>query len=175
MRPHQHRRLAVAHILFLTLVQKEERFGRFVLAILTGNGDMHTENMAIVGGAGECRLSPVFDPAPMRAYRGRASHNILSALPFNHIGDVVQETYRPYASSGKTPPDLGRHLVDFAVSARIPKRRAKNELARLHQLTTDFREAAINVLEDLPLEARKSRAPDIDGFATTLSEIRAAF
>lgn len=162
-------------VLKLSAAQKEEWFGRFVLAILTGNGDMHTENMAIVGGAGECRLSPVFDPAPMRAYRGRASHNILSALPFNHIGGVVQETYRPYASSGKTPPDLGQHLVDFAVSARIPKRRAKNELARLHQLTTDFREAAINVLEALPLETRKSRAPDIDGFATTLSEIRAAF
>jgi hypothetical protein len=37
--------------------------------------------MAIVGGASQHRLAPLYDPAPMRAYRGRVSHNILSALP----------------------------------------------------------------------------------------------
>ncbi|HZX33678.1 MAG TPA: HipA domain-containing protein, partial [Rhodocyclaceae bacterium] len=153
--------------------QKEEWFARFVLAILTGNGDMHTENMAIVGGAGAQRLSPVFDPAPMRAYRGRASHNILSALPFTGIGGCA-ETSRPYAESGETPPDLGQRLIHFAVSIHIPKQRARSELARLVALTAPYRDEAIATLEAVPVEIRKARAPDIDGFAATLGAVRQA-
>lgn len=161
-------------VLQLPASQKEEWFARFVLAILTGNGDLHTENMALVGGAGLHRLSPVFDPAPMRAYRGRASHDILSALPFTDIGGVVQDTYRPFAGSGDTPPDLGQRLIEFAVSIDIPKQRARKELDRLLEITAGYPAKAIATLEAVPLSSRKSRAPDIEGFAKTLADVRAA-
>ncbi|MHB8535187.1 MAG: type II toxin-antitoxin system HipA family toxin, partial [Sulfuricaulis sp.] len=46
---------------------RREVYRRFVLALLTGNGDLHLENLAFLGGPENIRLSPVFDPAPMRA------------------------------------------------------------------------------------------------------------
>jgi serine/threonine-protein kinase HipA len=154
--------------------QKEAWFRRFVMAILTGNGDLHTENMAISGGQGVHCLSPVYDPAPMRAYRGRSSHDILSALPFADIGGVVQETYREYAGSGATPPDLGDRLVQFGTTIGIAKKRAKDSIADLLLATRDYPEEAIACLESVPAHLRKSRAPDIDGFRKTLEECRNA-
>ena len=58
---------------------REEVYRRFVLALLTGNGDLHLENLAFLGGPKNVRLAPVFDPAPMRAWD---RHDLLSALPF---------------------------------------------------------------------------------------------
>ena len=162
-------------VLGLPIKDRDEWYQRFVMAILTGNGDLHTENMAVVGGKGQAHLSPLYDPAPMRAYRGRASHDILSALPFSEIGGVLQETYRPFAASGKIPPDLGKRLVAFGKTIGIPVRRAKQFIDHLLDVTTDFRDEAITTLETVPLTSRRNkRAPDIDGFATTLSEVREA-
>lgn len=164
----------VFDVLQLPAAQKEEWFRRFVMAILTGNGDLHSENMAIVGGLGEHRLAPLFDPAPMRAYRGKASHNILSALPFADIGGVAQEQYRPYAASGATPPDLVERLLGFASHIGIHRKRARDAIATLLTATQDYREEAIACLEQVPPALRKQRAPDIDGFARTLEEVRGA-
>lgn len=160
--------------LHLSAAQKEEWYRRFVMAILTGNGDMHTENMAILGGANDCRLSPVYDPAPMRAYRGRQGHNILSALPFAEVGGVLQDNYLPFAGSGQTPPDLGERLMQLGVNIGIPKKRTRDFIVDLLETTNDYPEHAIEILERVPKAARKSRAPDIDGFATTLNECRSA-
>lgn len=78
-------------------------FGRFVVALLTGNGDLHSENMSLMVRDGQVQLSPVYDPAPMRAYRGRDNHDLLSALPFSGIGGTTSTGYRPYADSGSPP------------------------------------------------------------------------
>jgi len=51
----------------------------FCIALLTGNGDLHLENVAVLTRAGRRRLSPVFDQAPMRAY---PQHDMVSALPW---------------------------------------------------------------------------------------------
>lgn len=159
----------------LSVADKEQWFQRFVMSVLTGNGDLHTENMALIGGAGEQRLSPLYDPAPMRAYRGRASHNILSALPFSGTGGVVQEVYLPFAGSGETPDDLGKRLQDFGKSLRIPLKKVKESMAYLIEISDGFREEAIAVLDALPPEVRKNKlAPDIDGFSRTLCEVRQA-
>ena len=59
---------------------RAELYHRFILAYLTGNGDLHLENLSLLGGKTGCRLSPVYDPAPMRAW---ARHDLVSAIPFD--------------------------------------------------------------------------------------------
>jgi serine/threonine-protein kinase HipA len=59
---------------------REQLYRRLLIALLTGNGDLHLDNIALLGGLSDCRLSPVYDPAPMRAW---PRHNLVSAIPFD--------------------------------------------------------------------------------------------
>lgn len=58
----------------------EELYRRLLMALFTGNGDMHLDNIALLGGLDGCRLSPVYDPAPMRAW---PRHDLVSAIPYD--------------------------------------------------------------------------------------------
>jgi len=58
----------------------EQFYRRVLMALLTGNGDLHLDNIAILGGIDDCRLSPIYDPAPMRAW---PRHNLVSTIPFD--------------------------------------------------------------------------------------------
>ncbi len=58
----------------------EQLYRRILMALVTGNGDLHLDNIALLGGLSACRLTPVFDPAPMRAW---PRHNLVSAIPFD--------------------------------------------------------------------------------------------
>ena len=58
----------------------EQMYRRMLMALLTGNGDLHLDNISILGGLSDCRLAPVYDPAPMRAW---PRHNLVSAIPFD--------------------------------------------------------------------------------------------
>lgn len=58
----------------------EQLYRRILMALLTGNGDLHLDNIAILGGLSDCRLTPIYDPAPMRAW---PRHNLVSAIPFD--------------------------------------------------------------------------------------------
>jgi len=58
----------------------DQMYRRILMALLTGNGDLHLDNTSILGGVKGCGLSPVYDPAPMRAW---PRHNIVSAIPFD--------------------------------------------------------------------------------------------
>lgn len=58
----------------------EQLYRRIIMAVLTGNGDLHLDNIAFLGSLSDCRLSPVYDPAPMRAW---PRHNLVSAIPFD--------------------------------------------------------------------------------------------
>lgn len=60
-------------------VARLEVYRRFVMALLTGNGDLHLENLAFLGRPEKVRVAPVFDPTPMRAWD---RHDLISALPF---------------------------------------------------------------------------------------------
>jgi serine/threonine-protein kinase HipA len=59
---------------------REQLYRRLLIALLTGNGDLHLDNIALLGGLSDCRLAPVYDPAPMRAW---PRHNLVSAIPFD--------------------------------------------------------------------------------------------
>lgn len=61
----------------------EMLYRRILMALLTGNGDLHLDNIALLGGLSDCRLAPVYDPAPMRTW---PRHNLVSAIPFDPSG-----------------------------------------------------------------------------------------
>lgn len=151
-----------------------DAYRRFVLSLLTGNGDLHLENMAVLGDDFAARLSPVYDPAPMRAYRGRPNYDLLSALPFAGIGGVQPAVgYREYADSGAIPPDLRERVLALGAAAGLGLRQASAELARCLAATEGYAEAAVAVLRAAVQTGYAGRAPDIPGFARTLTEIRA--
>lgn len=64
---------------------REQIYRRFILAFFTGNGDLHLENLSFLGGSDDARLSPVYDPAPMRAW---SIHNTRSAIPIAFDKDI---------------------------------------------------------------------------------------
>lgn len=158
----------------LTDAPQLEAYRRFVLSLLTGNGDLHLENVAVLGAGEEARLSPVYDPAPMRAYRGRPSYDLLSALPFVGIGGVQPAMgSREYAESGETPPDLRVRVLKLGDAAGLTRRQAKSELARCLRATEGYAEAAVAVLRKA-VPGYSGRTPDIGGFERTLRAVRAA-
>jgi len=73
-------------------------YQRFLMAYLTGNGDLHMENLSLVGSMNGCRLAPVYDPAPMRAW---PRHDLVSAIPFDGA---------EYASQADVFVKLGHNL-----------------------------------------------------------------
>lgn len=74
----------------------EQLYRRILMALLTGNGDLHLDNIALLGGLSDCRLSPVYDPSPMRAW---PRHNLVSAIPFDPAGHADHGAY--FASLGR--------------------------------------------------------------------------
>jgi serine/threonine-protein kinase HipA len=90
---------------------------RYLLALLTGNGDAHLDNWGMVGAWPHARLSPVYDPAPMRAF----GYNCLSALGLGaHNVDWTL---------GYVPPDLAQRLADFAKNLGL----RSDTAAKLHR------------------------------------------
>ena len=174
----------LAEVLSLTglmtdpLRSKQELFRRFVLAICTGNGDMHTENVAVRGAAGKAEMTPLFDPAPMRAYRHfRKNHNLLSALPFGGIGGYFQfgdAGYNEYADGKLTPPDLGKRLVDYGVALGLSRNACKDDMKQILEVTEDYKDAADLALNTIPAAERRPMQPDIPGFLQTLQDVRDA-
>lgn len=70
----------LADVVTLSHETQEQLYRRILMALLTGNGDMHLDNIALLGGIHDCRLTPVYDPSPMRAW---PRHNLVSAIPFD--------------------------------------------------------------------------------------------
>lgn len=93
---------------------KKGFYRRYLMAMLTGNGDMHLENVSFLGGNHGTTLSPVYDPAPMRAW---PQHDTRSAIP---VGFREAETW-PHAiqrlgmAYGYTPAGW-RELVERALA-----------------------------------------------------------
>ena len=106
---------------------QEEFFRRLVISVLTGNGDMHLENIAILGGPNERRLSPVFDPAPMRAY---PRHSQLSAVKW-FVGD-------PDQMSSNIPADIADRIERMARACGLKPTAAGENVEELLIGTRDF-------------------------------------
>jgi len=114
---------------------KRETYKRIIMALLTGNGDLHLENLSLIGNLNGCELSPIYDPAPMRAW---PRHNILSAIPFDPTNHKTHSEYFLYLGS------------QFSLSDR----QTKNIIADLLEATEGYTEAIME-LDNVPLTQRE--------------------
>lgn len=114
----------------------EQLYLRILMALLTGNGDLHLDNIALLGGVAACRLAPVYDPAPMRAW---PRHNLLSAIPFDAAG---------YADHAAFFAALGR---SFGLSPA----RVGTCIERALEATTDFSERLMALTRVPPQQRRQ--------------------
>ncbi|RUM94925.1 MAG: hypothetical protein DSZ28_00730 [Thiothrix sp.] len=71
---------------------KEYLFRRVIMALLTGNGDLHLENLSIISLNEDRQFTPIYDPAPMRAY---PQHDMLSVMPFGNYGEYLEKRDNP--------------------------------------------------------------------------------
>jgi serine/threonine-protein kinase HipA len=118
----------------------EQLYRRILMALLTGNGDLHLDNIALLGGVTDCRLAPVYDPSPMRAW---PRHNLLSAIPFDPAG---------YANHGDYFVELG-HAFD------LNETKISQCLEQTLVATADYAERVL-ILDRVP-EAQRLQLSDI--------------
>ncbi|MCB1864085.1 MAG: HipA domain-containing protein [Chromatiales bacterium] len=124
---------------------KREVFRRFIAAMLTGNGDLHLRNLSFQYDAqGALMLSPVYDPAPMRAW---AQHDLLSALPFERASTLAEDLER-----------LGTHYA-------LPQGETAAMLATMHTRTDALTDRIANLGDRVP-------APTRDRLIDTISSVR---
>jgi serine/threonine-protein kinase HipA len=123
---------------------KHHLFRRFLMATLTGNGDLHLENMSIMQINGLRRFTPVYDPAPMRAY---AQHDLLSVMPFGDYAEI------PYGAS--EPVKFAVALARFAKTCGLTRTQAQDTVNELLAVTESF-EPRVAALATLP-EENKAR------------------
>lgn len=99
---------------------QQELYRRLIVALFTGNGDLHLENISFLGGASNVSLSPVYDPAPMRAW---SRHNTRFAIPLvfdNELGG------------------LRENLIQLGEAYQYTKKQAKNLIDEMADKTKDY-------------------------------------
>jgi serine/threonine-protein kinase HipA len=118
---------------------KRHLLHRLVLALLTGNGDLHLENLSIIDrGDGPC-FSPVYDPTPMRAY---SIHNMLTVMPFGDYGDLT--------GTRTEPVGFAEALLNFSRNLGIGRAVLRDIITASIDVTRDYhqRVAALGSLPD---------------------------
>jgi len=121
----------------------EALYRRFLMALLTGNGDMHLDNIALIGGVDGCRLSPLYDPAPMRAW---PRHNLVSAIPFDPSRHSDHGAF--FVALGRVF-NLPRHVVRRCVQEAIGATRDYPQKVRsLSKVPEAQREALARIATD---------------------------
>ena len=113
----------------------EQLYLRILMALLTGNGDLHLDNLALLGGLDDCRLAPVYDPAPMRAW---PRHNLVSAIPFDPA---------PYA-------DHGAYFVALGRAFGLSKAKTQHSMENALSSTASYTERLMT-LDRVPLLQRE--------------------
>ena len=117
---------------------KEHLFRRMVMALLTGNGDLHMENLTVLQKNGERAFSPVYDPTPMRAYK---RHDIKTPMLFGGYGESTSSLAVAFTQYGKS---LG-----------LPVKKIAEIVCQYLQRTESFVDR-VNELRTLPAENRQN-------------------
>ena len=119
---------------------KKHLLDRLILSMLTGNGDLHLENLSIIEREGNLAFSPVYDPAPMRAY---SIHNALfpTGMGFGDYGDEINDELINFNEA----------YTRFRKNLGISKTTLQNSVEHLLKVTDDY-DKKIDSLETLPAE-----------------------
>jgi len=126
------------------MLAKEHLFKRLILSFLTGNGDLHLENLSIIKTQDTFAFTPVYDPTPMRAY---PIHNMLSVMPFGNYGELI--------SGQSHPTGLQQAIKNLASHLRIKKAVTKKIVSDSLNVTADYIER-LNALATLPDENKNN-------------------
>jgi len=122
---------------------------RMVVAMLSGNGDLHLENLSLTGIMGDYRFTPVYDPTPMRAY---SIHNMLTPMSFGNYGELDErgnsihlrralERFTRYL--GLSADTLDQILESLQqVAASLPER-----IYQLNRLPVEHKDRLIKVIQ----------------------------
>ncbi len=123
---------------------KNHLLERLIMAMLTGNGDLHLENLSIYERNGRLSFTPVYDPVPMRAYR---IHDSLfpSGMGFGNYGEDINDEMI----------DFNTAYLRFCKNLGISKTNFLNSVERLLKVTEDY-DKKISSLETLPVENKKN-------------------
>ncbi len=135
---------SAVHIVSQPTSAKLHLFKRLLLALLTGNGDLHLENLTILEHNGTRHFTPVYDPAPMRAY---SQHDMLSVMPFGNYGEMLD--------GHKTPVSFNEAIARFAKACGLNKTQCDETVHSLLAISENYA-ARVNELATVP-EANKER------------------
>jgi serine/threonine-protein kinase HipA len=132
-------------------------FRRIAVALMTGNGDLHLDNLGLLGGYKGAALAPIFDPAPMRAW---PRHNLRLATPivFQPEAPIYRQIAKAGASFGFSEKEALEVLLATAEAthgyieqvkalARVPQ-------ARKRQLIKVVKEERESLLKEAPTKPR---------------------
>ncbi len=128
---------------------KQHLYSRLVIALLTGNGDLHMENLSVLRNERVLAFTPVYDPAPMRAY---SIHNMLAVMPFGNYGETT---------ANDKVVGLREALLKLANNLGIKKTERESIMDRSLQVTENLDER-IHSLQRLPQD-NKNNLVDIIG------------
>ncbi len=123
---------------------KRHLLKRLLLSFLTGNGDLHMENLSIQIRHGLSDFSPVYDPVPMRAY---SRHNMLNVMPFGDYGDYIE--------GRDEPVDFTLAVLRFNQALGFNYNSLIELINELLEVTDDFCER-VNQLNRLPEENKNN-------------------
>ena len=123
----------------------EHLLQRLLLAMLTGNGDLHLSNLSLLQMPQGMTFSPVYDPTPMRAY---SLHDAL--VPTGMLfGD-----YSDYISGQEAPVGFEQALARFIKGLGIGKDKGSSLIEKCLHDTADFT-GRVEALRTLPAEHKQ--------------------
>ena len=122
---------------------KQHLFKRLIMALLTGNGDLHLENLSITCSNGVKGFSRIYDPSPMRAY---AQHDMLSVMPFGEYGETPDDNDEPIT--------LKQAVDRFAKSCGLNKSQTEEIIEDSLSKTSEF-SARVGELKTVPDENKE--------------------
>lgn len=120
-------------------VVQREFYRRLCFAVCTGNGDLHLQNIALLGGPETVTLAPVFDPAPMRAW---PRHDVRFAVPMNF--DDALGGFR-------------ENFIELGTAYGLTRAQAQDTLQQALHETADYA-AQVDALDNIPVERRQRLA-----------------
>ncbi len=130
---------------------KRHLLKRLLMALATGNGDLHLENLSIISKGDMLCFSPVYDPTPMRAY---SIHNLLTPMPFGQYGEV----------------HLGEALVRFTRNLGFRKKDLLVLIEEALAATKDYTDR-IQALKTIPDTNKKNLVSIVDSVKDELRKV----
>jgi len=122
---------------------KQHLFKRLLMALLTGNGDLHLENLSVTCCNDIKSFSKIYDPAPMRAY---AQHDMLSVMPFGEYGETPDDSDEAITL---------KHAVErFAKSCGLNKSQTEEAIEDALSRTSEF-SSRVSQLKTVPDENKE--------------------